>query len=85
MTYWINTVSADHVQRGVAGGFAQANHGKPDMLRKMSRDDWVIFYSPKTAFEKGEPLRRSPPSAGSSTTSPTRFRCRRSSTRGGAT
>ena len=56
MTYWINTVSADHVQRGVAGGFAQANHGKPDMLRKMSRDDWVIFYSPKTAFEKGAPL-----------------------------
>ena len=56
MTYRINTVSADHVQRGVAGGFTQANHGKPDMLRKMSRDDWVIFYSPKTAFEKGEPL-----------------------------
>ena len=56
MTYWINTVSADHVQRGVAGGFTQANHGKPDMLRKMSRDDWVIFYSPKTAFENGEPL-----------------------------
>jgi len=56
MTYWINTVSADHVQRGVAGGFTQANHGKPDMLRRMSRDDWVIFYSPKTAFENGEPL-----------------------------
>lgn len=56
MTYWINTVSADHVQRGVAGGFTQANHGKPHMLRKMNRDDWIIFYSPKTAFEGGEPL-----------------------------
>ena len=29
MSYWINTVSRDHVQRGVAGGFTQANHGKP--------------------------------------------------------
>ena len=56
MTYWINTVSADHVQRGVAGGFTQANHGKPDMLRKMAPRDWIIFYSPKTAFENGEPL-----------------------------
>ena len=56
MTYWINTVSADHVQRGVAGGFTQANHGKPHMLRKMARGDWIIFYSPKTALEHGEPL-----------------------------
>ena len=56
MTYWINTVSADHVQRGVAGGFTQANHGKPHMLRKMARGEWIIFYSPKTAFEHGEPL-----------------------------
>ena len=56
MTYWINTVSADHVQRGVAGGFTQANHGKPDMLRRMARHDWIIFYSPRTAFDSGEPL-----------------------------
>ena len=56
MTYWINTVSADHVQRGVAGGFTQANHGKPHVLRRMAKDDWVVFYSPRTAFEHGEPL-----------------------------
>lgn len=56
MTYWINTVSADHVQRGVAGGFTQANHGKPHMLRRMARGDWIIFYSPKTALEQGESL-----------------------------
>ncbi len=56
MTYWINTVSADHVQRGVAGGFTQANHGKPHMLRRMARGDWIIFYSPKTALDHGEPL-----------------------------
>jgi EVE domain len=56
MTFWINTVSRGHVQRGVAGGFTQANHGKPHMLRKMARDDWIVFYSPKTDYPDGDPL-----------------------------
>jgi EVE domain len=56
MTYWINTVSRGHVQRGVAGGFTQANHGKPHMLRKMARDDWIVFYSPKTDYPDGDRL-----------------------------
>ena len=56
MTNWINTVSRDHVERGVGGRFTQANHGKPTMLRKMARGDWIIFYSPKTAYPDGEPL-----------------------------
>jgi hypothetical protein len=56
MTNWMNTVSRDHVQRGVQGRFTQANHGKPHMLRKMARGDWIVFYSPKTALEGGEPL-----------------------------
>lgn len=56
MTYWINTVSRDHVRRGVAGGFTQANHGKPWMLRKMARGDWIVFYSPKTEIGGGDPL-----------------------------
>lgn len=54
--YWINVVSRDHVLRGVAGGFTQANHGKPWALNKMSQGDWIIFYSPKTAFQDGQPL-----------------------------
>jgi predicted RNA-binding protein len=56
MKYWINVVSRDHVQRGVKGGFTQANHGKPWALRKLQQGDWVVFYSPKTHFEDGEPL-----------------------------
>jgi EVE domain-containing protein len=56
MTNWINTVSRDHVLQGVRGRFTQANHGKPHMLRRMARGDWIIFYSPKTALEGGEPL-----------------------------
>jgi EVE domain len=42
--------------RGVRGRFTQANHGKPTMLRKMARGDWIIFYSPKTDYPVGEPL-----------------------------
>lgn len=56
MTFWINTVSRNHVQRAVSGGFTQANHGKPHMLRKMRKDDWIVFYSPKTDYPQGEPL-----------------------------
>lgn len=56
MTNWINTVSRDHVERGVRGRFTQANHGKPHMLRKMARGDWIVFYSPKTAYPDGAPL-----------------------------
>lgn len=56
MTNWINTVSRDHVERGVRGRFTQANHGKPHMLRRMARGDWIIFYSPKTVYPDGAPL-----------------------------
>jgi len=56
MKYWVNTVSKDHVQRGVAGGFTQANHGKNNTLKRAQKGDWLMFYSPKTAYEGGEPL-----------------------------
>src|ERR1700722_7926464 len=56
MTNWINAVSRDHVERAVRGRFTQANHGKPNMLRKMSRGDWIVFYSPKTGYPDGAPL-----------------------------
>ncbi len=56
MTDWIITASRDHVQQGVRGRFTQANHGKPHMLRRMAKGDFVVFYSPKTALDGGEPL-----------------------------
>ncbi|WP_094287069.1 EVE domain-containing protein [Mycobacterium lehmannii] len=56
MTNWINTVSRDHVELGVRGRFTQANHGKPTMLRRMARGDWVVFYSPRTVYPDGAPL-----------------------------
>ena len=42
--------------RGVAGGYTQANHGKPYILKRLKMGDWILFYSPKTSYENGEQL-----------------------------
>ena len=57
-SYWINTVSLEHVELGVAGGFTQADHGKDTRLRKLRRGDGLVFYSPRTAMRSGRPLRQ---------------------------
>jgi EVE domain len=54
--YWINTISKDHVQKGIAGGFTQADHGKNTRLKRLSKGDYLIFYSPKTSLKDGEGL-----------------------------
>lgn len=56
MRYWIVVVSKDHIARGVAGGFMQANHGKPGPLKRMSPGDGVICYSPKQSYTGKEAL-----------------------------
>lgn len=52
--YWVVVASKDHVMRGVAGEFMQANHGKEAPLKRMKSGDWVIFYSPKQVLEETE-------------------------------
>ena len=54
MKYWIVVVSKDHIARGVAGGFMQANHGKQGPLKRMAVNDWVICYSPKQSYNGNE-------------------------------
>jgi hypothetical protein len=54
--FWVNIVSLDHVEKGVAGGFVQASHGDKEGLEALSRGDYVAFYSPRTRFRKGKPL-----------------------------
>jgi hypothetical protein len=54
MRYWVVVVSKDHISRGVAGGFMQANHGKEGPLKRMTVDDWVICYSPKMSYGGNE-------------------------------
>ena len=56
MRYWVNTVSLSHVQNGVAGGFTQADHGKDTRLKRLSKGDGIVFYSPRTEMRAGEPV-----------------------------
>ena len=56
MKYWINTISKDHVMVGKQGGFVRAGHGKETSVRKLHKDDYMIFYSPKSSLQKGKPV-----------------------------
>lgn len=50
-SYWINTITLDHVLAGKTGHFTQANHGNPRNLNKLRRGDYMVFYSPRERFE----------------------------------
>lgn len=56
MKYWIGVASRDHVQRGMAGGFAQLGHGKRTGLARLGVGDWITYYSPRTRLEGGDPV-----------------------------
>ena len=51
--YWIIVASKDHVESGVAGGIAQAGHGKEAPLKRMKMGDFVVCYSGKQNLETG--------------------------------
>jgi DNA-binding MarR family transcriptional regulator/predicted RNA-binding protein len=55
-TYWVSTISRDHVRLSVKGGFTQAGHGKSSGLNRLKTDDWLVYYSPKTSLRNGEPV-----------------------------
>jgi hypothetical protein len=55
-SYWIGVVSKDHVERGVAGGFTQLNHGKAGPLERMRPGDGFIYYSPREEHPYGPPV-----------------------------
>ncbi len=50
--YWIIVGSKDHVKAGVAGGFAQACHGKATPLKRLQKGDYILFYSGKQTLGK---------------------------------
>lgn len=54
--YFVIGASMDHVTKGVEGSFAQAGHGRKDLISKPSKGDWVIYYSSKDKFENGNLL-----------------------------
>lgn len=56
--YWVGVASREHVKKGVIGNFAQVCHGKQGPLRRMSEDDWIIYYSPTEKFGGAEQCRQ---------------------------
>jgi hypothetical protein len=56
MRTWLGVACRIHVERGVAGGFAQLCHGKQAALRRMQAGDWLVYYSPTVAMRGGERL-----------------------------
>jgi hypothetical protein len=56
--FWIGSASRDHVLRGVAGGFCQLSHGRPEALRRMRRGDWIVYYSGRESWETNAPCQR---------------------------
>ncbi len=55
--YWIGVASFDHVQKGIAGNFCQVCHGKAAPLKRMKKDDWIIYYSPRIKFAEQSPCK----------------------------
>ncbi|EFV12112.1 EVE domain-containing protein [Segniliparus rugosus] len=53
MRHWLGVVSHEHVRRGVELGFAQANHGKRNLLARMRRGDWLVYYSSRERIRDG--------------------------------
>jgi hypothetical protein len=44
--HWIGVASADHIARGVVGGFMQVNHGKEAPIKRLQPGDIIAYYSP---------------------------------------
>ncbi len=57
MKNWIAVASANHVGRGLSGGFMQVNHGKAAPLKRMRPGDLVCYYSPLKEYGGVEKLR----------------------------
>lgn len=56
--FWVNTVSLDHVEAAVRGGFTQADHGADTRVRRLTVGDGIVFYSPRTRLRDGEPVQQ---------------------------
>lgn len=52
--YWVATISKEHIQRGIDGGFIQVCHGKEAPLKRMRKEDYLLVYSSKITMEGNE-------------------------------
>ena len=58
MRYFIGVASREHVRVGVDGGFAQFSHGKLSPARRLSKGDWLIYYSAKEKYGEPKPCQK---------------------------
>jgi hypothetical protein len=56
--FWIGSAARDHVLQGVAGGFCQLSHGRPQPLERMHRGDWIAYYSGRESWDSNDPCHR---------------------------
>jgi hypothetical protein len=56
--FWIGSAARDHVLRGVAGGFCQLSHGRPQPLGRMHCGDWIAYYSGRESPANNAPCQR---------------------------
>ncbi|HEV7848597.1 MAG TPA: EVE domain-containing protein [Mycetocola sp.] len=56
--YWLAVASRDHVRTAVDLGVAQISHGTRPNLERMGDADGLVYYSPKTAYPDGDPLKQ---------------------------
>ena len=54
--HWIAVACADHMARGVAGGFMQVCHGKSAPLARIQPGDQVVYYAPSQQMGRPDGL-----------------------------
>lgn len=52
--FWIGVACKEHVENGVKLGICQFCHGKSSPAKRLSRSDFVIYYSSKVSMESSE-------------------------------
>lgn len=56
--FWIGVACGDHVANGVKLGICQFCHGKSSPAKRLSKGDYIIYYSSKVAMESVEPYQK---------------------------
>ena len=56
LRHWVGVASAEHVARGVAGGFCQLSHGTAGPVARLRPGDGLVYYAPRERIGEGEPV-----------------------------
>lgn len=52
--FWVEVASKEHVEKGVKLSICQFCHGKSSQVRRLSKNDFVIYYSSKYSMDRPE-------------------------------